>query len=169
MGKFKCSTNAFNILVTQLAVKGRCRAVPSTQRLNTRRYRVTFFRNTRYAALAAATIALTACSGQARDAELTAGNEGEPVALGLTLYQLSDADLISADGVELGEVERIVRNDAGEIVGLIIEIEDSDPDRFVQIPLAGLVSVRTGNEADDWDLQGNMTREQLARMPAYSQ
>ena len=66
------------------------------------------------------------------------------------------------DGQELGEVERVVRDDDDAVIGLIVEVEDSNPDRFVQVPLDGLSSIRDG---DDWNLQGDMTRDQLAALP----
>ena len=45
---------------------------------------------------------------------------------------------------------------------LLIEIEDSNPDRFVAVPVAGLTTVAAG---DDTDLATSMSREQLAALP----
>lgn len=86
-------------------------------------------------------------------------------ALGLTEAQLRDADLVDAAGVELGDVEDLVRGSDGAITGVLIEIEDSDPDRFVQLPLEGLEAVRRG---DDWDLRSDTTRESLMALPEVS-
>ena len=111
-----------------------------------------------------AAITLPACADDTVAAPAIIGNEqAEPLALCLTMSQLMDADVVAADGTELGEVERVVTNSGDQVMGLIVEIEDSDPDRFVEISLEGLTSVRTG---DDWALQGNLTRDQLAGLPS---
>lgn len=88
------------------------------------------------------------------------------VALGLTMDQLGDADILDASGVEIAEVERVVTDASGTVTGLLVEIEDSDPDRYVTIPLEGLTVVQDG---DDQDLRGNLTRQQLLGMPAAAQ
>lgn len=85
------------------------------------------------------------------------------VALGLTMDQLGDADLLNASGVEIGEVERVITDAAGTVTGLLVEIEDTDPDRHVTIPLTGLTVVQDG---DDQDLRSDLTRERLLAMPA---
>jgi hypothetical protein len=85
------------------------------------------------------------------------------VSLGLTARQLEDAEIVDASGRELGDVERLVFGADGELLTLVVEIEDSDPDRFVMLPLEGLTVVQRG---DDRDLQAQMTREQLAALPA---
>jgi len=84
-------------------------------------------------------------------------------ALGLTEAQLRDADLIDAAGLDLGDVEDVVRGSDGAINGLLVEIEDTNPDRYVQIPLDGLEAVQRG---DDIDLRTTATRENLLALPA---
>ena len=130
-----------------------------------------FLPSLRLSFVAASAVAIAACTDQpanSQDAAVqpvqpAAGEaDAEHVALGLTIPQLADADLIGMDGQELGEVERVVRDGDGAVIGLIVEIEDSNPDRFVQVPLDGLSSIRDG---DDWDLQGDLTRDQLAALP----
>ena len=125
----------------------------------------------RLSLVAVSTVAIAACTDQPANSQDAATlpvqpasgqPAAEPVALGLTIPQLADADLIGMDGQELGEVERVVRDGEGAVIGLIVEIEDSNPDRFVQVPFDGLSSIRDG---DDWDLQGDMTRDQLAALP----
>lgn len=86
-------------------------------------------------------------------------------ALGLTEAQLRDADLIDAAGMDLGDVEYVVRGSDGAIIGLVVEIEDTHPDRLVQIPLEGLEPVRRGN---DVDLRSSATRESLMALPEVS-
>jgi len=129
----------------------------------------------RYAALPLALAALTACESKAerqadaaedrieQQADQSAVAAGNAVAaLGLTERQLLDADLASAGGVELGDVEQVRRGSTGAVTGLLIEIEDSNPDRFVVVPIEGL-TVRP--DGDDRDLQTTMTAQDLATMP----
>jgi hypothetical protein len=83
-------------------------------------------------------------------------------ALGLTEAQLLDAELVTADGTDLGDVERVSRDASGAVTELLIEIEDSDPDRYVVIPIEGL-TVRSAG--DDADLQTSMSMQDLAALP----
>ena len=113
-----------------------------------------------------------AACGNAQDAPtqpITAATAGASAAttgaLGLTEAQLRDADLIDAAGVELGEVEDLVRGSDGAITGVLIEIKDSDPDRFVQLPIQGLEAVKRG---DDRDLRSDTSRERLMALPEVS-
>ena len=119
--------------------------------------------------------ALAACESEAerqadaaedrleRAADASADAAGNAVAaLGLTERQLLEADLVAADGTELGDVAQIRRGLDGEVEGLLIEIEDSDPDRFVAIPLTGLTIRGSGF---DTDLQTTMTKQDLAALP----
>lgn len=86
----------------------------------------------------------------------------EPVvALGLTARQLEDADILGPGGSEVGEVERVLTGPTG-VTGLLVEVEDSQPDRYVTVPLDGLTVVQRG---DDRDLQGSRSREQMMALP----
>lgn len=129
----------------------------------------------RYAVLPLAFAALTACESQAerqadaaqdrveRQAEQSAAAAGDTVAaLGLTERQLLDADLVTATGVDLGDIEQIRRDSAGVVTGLLVEIEDSNPDRFVVVPITGLTLRVDGN---DRDVQTTMTAQDLAKLP----
>ena len=111
----------------------------------------------------------TACNGEELEdrveqaAEASAAAAGpEPVALGLSESQLIDADLIGPNKVEIGGIEGVVRNASGQVERLLVEIEDSNPDRFVEVPVAGLTTVVAGG---DTDLATSMTKEQLAALP----
>ena len=125
----------------------------------------------RYLSFAMLPLFAAAC-GSAEDVPnpaATAATAGTPTvaagALGLTEAQLRDADLIDAAGMELGDVEDLVRGGDGAITGVLIEIEDSNPDRFVQLPIEGLEAVKRG---DDWDLRSDTTREGLMALPEVS-
>lgn len=119
--------------------------------------------------------ALGACESQAereadvaedrmeQQADASAAAAGAAIAaLGLTERQLLDADLVAADGTELGDVEQIRRGLDGEVEGLLVEIEDSNPDRYVVVPIDGLTTRASGN---DTDVQTTMTAQDLAALP----
>jgi hypothetical protein len=117
-----------------------------------------------------AALALAGCneSNDAEDrveeaAEASAAAAGPTeAALGMSEQQLLDADLIDAAGQELGDVQSIIRGADGRVDRLLIEIEDSDPDRYVHVPIAGLTPSQSGG---DWKLATTMTKQQLAAMP----
>ncbi|MFB0613551.1 PRC-barrel domain containing protein [Aurantiacibacter poecillastricola] len=124
-----------------------------------------------------AALAITACESEAeqqadmtedrieQQAEQSAANSGNEIAaLGLTERQLLDADLVSQDGTELGDVEQVRRDASGAVTGLLVEVEDSEPDRYVEVPLEGL-SVTEGGVLSEANLQTEMTTEEVAAMP----
>ncbi|WP_234038257.1 PRC-barrel domain containing protein [Erythrobacter sp. YJ-T3-07] len=127
------------------------------------------------AALPLAALAITACESEAEkqgdiaedrmktQAEQSAAAAGmEEAALGMTELQLIDADLVAADGTELGDIEAVHRDASGAVDGLFVELDNTDPDRFVMIPLDGL-SMRM--DGDDKDVQTGMTAQDLAALP----
>lgn len=97
-------------------------------------------------------------------AEQSAATSAEAAsgALGLTERQLRDAALLDAQGREIGDVEGVVRGADRAVAQLLIEIEDSDPDRYVLIPLDGLQVDRTRGDAD---IKSSLTREDLMALP----
>lgn len=135
---------------------------------------------TSFVVLPFAAIALVGCQSEAERQADAAGDlveqqaeqsaaaaGGEIAALGLTERQLLDADLLTRDGTELGDVEQVRRNASGEVSTLLIEIEDSDPDRYVEVPLTGLTPTE-GGIFGDTDLQSDMTAQDLAALPEAS-
>ena len=121
--------------------------------------------------LMASTVLLMGCGNDraARAVPATTTNSSAPavaqqgtIALGLTRQQLEDADVLDATGREIAEVERVVTDPSGKTTGLLVEIDDTDPDRNVIIPLDGLIVVEQGN---DRNLRGPNTRDQLLAMP----
>ena len=130
----------------------------------------------KFAFVPIAALSLAACQSQAEQeadraedaieaqADWSAAAAGTAVAaLGLTEAQLLEADLVAADGTDLGDVEQIRRNAAGAVEGFLVEVENSDPDRYVMVPLAGLTTRADGN---DTDLQAKLTANDLAKQPA---
>jgi hypothetical protein len=97
------------------------------------------------------------------NAEANAAAAGAtPVALGLSEAQLIDATLVGGNNVELGDVNSLVRGPSGAVEGLVVEVEDSNPERHVQVPISGLTVVTRGT---DTDLSTTMTKEQVAALP----
>ena len=114
---------------------------------------------------------LSACNDQEdqvedrieEQAEQSAQDSGDtPVALGLTERQLLDAEILAADGTELGDVEAVTKDADGNATELLIEVEDSDPDRYVTIPIEGLTVTTRDN---DTDLSSEMTMEDIGSLP----
>ena len=87
---------------------------------------------------------------------------GPGTAFGLTTKQIEDADLVDAGGVDLGDIHRVETDASGNIDAVIVEIDDTDPDRFVRLPLARLTAVADG---DDWDLRAATSRAELIALP----
>ena len=85
-----------------------------------------------------------------------------PAALGLSEAQLLDADLVGADGKELGDAVQVLRGPDNKVDRLLVEVEDSNPDRYVHVPILGLKPVVRGN---DTDVETSMTAAQLAALP----
>ena len=84
------------------------------------------------------------------------------MALGLTERQLLDAEILAADGTELGDVEAVTKDADGNAAELLIKVEDSDPDRYVTIPIGGLTVTTRGNNTD---LSSEMTMEDIGSLP----
>ena len=87
------------------------------------------------------------------------------VALGMTERQILDAELVDALNTEFADVVAIVRGANGAPEKLLVEVEDSNPDRFVHVPIEGLKPKQDG---DDWDLVTTMTKAELDALPAVS-
>ena len=86
------------------------------------------------------------------------------MALGLTVAQLEDADLITPAGVDLGDVQRVDVDASGVVTGLIIEPAGEGGPHWVRIPLDGLTPRKEG---DAYDLVSTMTLAQLKALPAW--
>ena len=97
---------------------------------------------------------------QADQSAAAAGNT--EAALGMNEAQLIDADLVASDGTDLGDIELVRRDAAGAVSGLVVELDDTDPDRWVEIPMDGLT---TRADGDDMDVQTAMTAAELAALP----
>lgn len=121
--------------------------------------------------LAGTAFLLAACSdtnevaeeGLERSAETSAAVAGAvPAALGLTEAQLLDADLVGPDGKELGDIAKVVRGADNKVERLLVEIDGTNPDRYVHVPITGLKTMVRG---DDTDLQTTMNKTDLMSLP----
>lgn len=83
-------------------------------------------------------------------------------ALGLREAQLIGASLLGIDNVKLGEIEGLLTGPDGRVDRLLVELNDSDPDRFVEVPVQGLTVLTRGA---DIDIVSTMTAAQLAALP----
>ena len=82
-------------------------------------------------------------------------------ALGMTTQQLEDADIVTADGTDLGDVERVVTDASGVVTGLAVSVGGAT-DAYVVVPVDGLTTTADG------DVQTTMTAEALAALPAWT-
>jgi hypothetical protein len=98
-----------------------------------------------------------------RAAETSATVAGPlPAALGLSEAQLLDADLVGADGKELGDVSQVLRDTDDKVDRLLVELDGVGPDRYVHVPVQGLKVVVRGT---DTDLETGMTKADLMALP----
>ena len=94
----------------------------------------------------------------------TAASEAA-VALGMTRAQLEDADLVSATGVKLGDIETLVVDAAGKVTHMVVELEGPS-DVKIQLP-ADKVRAYTAPNRNDRDLTTDLTSAQLASQPRW--
>jgi hypothetical protein len=88
------------------------------------------------------------------------------LAFGMTREQLEDADLLSSTNTDLGDVETLVLDPAGQLTHVVVELEGPG-DRKVAVPLADLSSVALNNAASV-DLTTRLTAAELSALPAWS-
>lgn len=91
-------------------------------------------------------------------------------ALGLTRAQLEDADLIDANGVDIGDVEYAIADSGGRVVALAIEVDRREPrpDKLVNIPLQDLRAVPEPHDPGDFDIVTAMSADEVAALAEVS-
>lgn len=87
---------------------------------------------------------------------------GPGTAFGLTIRQIEEADLVDVRGTDLGDVHRVETDASGNVADIVVEIDDTDPDRFARLPLARFTAVADG---DGWDLRAATSRDELIALP----
>lgn len=88
------------------------------------------------------------------------------LAFGMTREQLEDADLMSAEMTDLGDVETLVLDSSGRLTHVVIELEGAG-DRKVALPIAEVSSIARNNGSLK-DLSTTLTAAQLAAMPQWT-
>lgn len=131
-------------------------------------------------ALASGVLGLAACSDNSDDVVQVPAPDAAPVpvtenradaatnqaalAFGMTGDELEDADLLSRDNTDLGDVETLILNPQGALTHLVVELEGPG-DLKVQVPLGDVTSIdRNG----DKDLVTGLTLAQLQALPAWT-
>ena len=134
-------------------------------------------------ALAAGSLSLAACGDNRTDDVVQAPVEGATptdmpiaqaetaqseaaMALGMTRDQLEDADLVSASGTKLGDVDALVVDARGQMTHLVVELEGPG-DKKVQVP-ADKVRAHTPTTGGDRDLATDLTAAELAALPVWT-
>ena len=97
-----------------------------------------------------------------RQADAAATNAA--LAFGMTREQLEDADIVSRDNADLGDVETLVLDASGALTHLVVEL-NGPGDMKVLVPVADVAPIdRNG----DKDLATDLTPGQLQALPAWT-
>ena len=88
------------------------------------------------------------------------------LALGMTREQLEDADLMSLDNADLGDVETLVLDAGGTLTHVVVELEGAG-DRKKVVPLEQL-GVGAQVDGSSKDLTTNLTTAQLEALPDWT-
>lgn len=124
---------------------------------------------------AAATALLAACSQQKENPPAAAAPasaspaapsvaQDEPMVLGVRSAQLEGANLLSSDGSDVGDVEKVDVNSEGKATGLIVA-PTGVGERWVRLPLDGLTVKALG---DDHVVVTALTLDQVKALPAWA-
>lgn len=84
---------------------------------------------------------------------------------GMTRAQLEDADVLSRDNIDLGDVETLVLDPQGALTHVVVEL-DGPGDPQVLVPKGQLSSLARNNAASG-DLVTDLTAAQLQALPKY--
>ena len=98
--------------------------------------------------------------------EAKAATSEAALALGMTRKALEDADIINAQGKDLGDVESLVTDASGTVTHLVVEL-DGPGDVEVLLPLAQ-VKAETRTDGKSPDLVTQLSPEELAALPRYN-
>ena len=83
---------------------------------------------------------------------------------GMTREQLEDADLLSRDNTDLGDVETLIADPQGRLTHVVVELEGPG-DPKVQVPVGDLEAVDNNGEKD---LITDLTAAQLQALPTWA-
>lgn len=85
---------------------------------------------------------------------------------GMTRDQLEDADVLSPQNTDLGDVETLVLDAQGALTHVVVEL-DGPEDIQVMVPKDQLTSIAQNN-ASSMDLVTQLTSAQLQALPRYT-
>lgn len=88
------------------------------------------------------------------------------LAFGMTRKELEDADLVSENYTDLGDVESLVLDASGALTQVVIELEGPG-DRKVALPIAEVRSIAHANGTQK-NLTTALTAAQLAALPEWT-
>lgn len=87
------------------------------------------------------------------------------VAFGMTREQLEDADLLSPDLTDLGDVETLMIDPQGRLTHVVIDLESTESEDVI-VPVADITSIKTADGSIN--LQTKLTSAQLQALPKWS-
>lgn len=105
-----------------------------------------------------------AASEPVSETRADAATTSAALAFGMTREQLEDADLLSADNTDLGDVETLVLNAQRRLTHIVIDLEGPG-DLEVLAPVGDLSSIDRNGEKD---LTTQLTLAQLQALPAWT-
>lgn len=88
------------------------------------------------------------------------------LAFGMTRKELEDADLVSANFTDLGDIETLVLDASGALTQVVVELEGPG-DRKVALPIADISPIARADGTRK-DLTTAMTAAQLAALPEWT-
>ncbi|WP_439472230.1 hypothetical protein [Brevundimonas sp.] len=88
------------------------------------------------------------------------------LAFGMTRKELEDADLVSADHTDLGDVDILVLDASGALTQVVVELEGPG-DRKVALPIADVSPIAHDNGTEK-NLTTVLTATQLAALPEWT-
>ncbi|WP_291835738.1 hypothetical protein [Brevundimonas sp.] len=88
------------------------------------------------------------------------------LAFGMTRKELEDADLVSANFTDLGDIETLVLDASGALTQVVVELEGPG-DRKVALPIAEISPIAHANGTEK-NLTTTLSAAQLAALPEWT-
>lgn len=88
------------------------------------------------------------------------------LAFGMTRKELEDADLVSANFTDLGDIETLVLDASGALTQVVVELEGPG-DRKVALPIADISPIAHANGTEK-NLTTTLSAAQLAALPEWT-
>ena len=88
------------------------------------------------------------------------------LAFGMTRKELEDADLVSANFTDLGDIETLVLDASGALTQVVVELEGPG-DRKVALPIADISPIAHANGTEK-NLTTTLSAAQLSALPEWT-